>query len=57
MTLSVDITRSHRNEHASERNARTESQSTAKGRRVVAAVGMLAPLTAFLAAAAWYLTV
>lgn len=57
MTLSVDINRSHSNEKSSNRNTRTENHSNAKVRRVVAAVGMLAPLTAFLAAAAWYLTV
>lgn len=57
MTLSVDINRSHRNEKSSGRIAHTENQPHATTRRVVAAVGMIAPLTAFLAAAAWYLTV
>lgn len=55
MTLSVDINRNPIPENTSERNPRGESAHRA--RKLVAVIGMVAPLTAFLAAAAWYLTI
>lgn len=55
MTLSVDINRNPLPRNTSNRNVRGESAT--RTRKLVAAIGMVAPLTAFLAAAAWYLTI